>query len=39
MSQQKKFASIDEYLATVSPDVRPILEEIRQIVKRVVPAA
>ena len=39
MSQQKKFASIDEYLATVSPEVRPILEEIRKIVKRVVPAA
>ena len=39
MSERPKFASIDDYLATVSPDVRPILEEIRQIVRRTVPAA
>lgn len=39
MSQRPKFASIDDYLATVSPDVRRIVEEIRKIVKRTVPAA
>jgi uncharacterized protein YdhG (YjbR/CyaY superfamily) len=39
MSQRPKFASIDDYLATVSPDVRCILQEIREIVKRTVPAA
>ena len=39
MSQRPKFASIDDYLATVSPDVRSILEEIRKIIKRTVPAA
>ena len=39
MSQRPKFASIDDYLATVSPDVRRIMEEIRKVVKRTVPAA
>lgn len=39
MSQRPKIASIDEYLATVSPDVQGIMEEIRKIVKRTVPAA
>lgn len=39
MSQRPKIASIDEYLATVSPDAQGIMEEIRKIVKRTVPAA
>jgi uncharacterized protein YdhG (YjbR/CyaY superfamily) len=30
---------MDDYLATVSPDVRPILEQIRDLVRRTVPAA
>jgi len=39
MSQRPKFASIDDYIATVSPDVRSILQEMRKIVKRAVPGA
>lgn len=39
MSHSSKFASIDDYLATVPTDARHILEEIRKIVKHTVPAA
>ncbi|MBI3609390.1 MAG: DUF1801 domain-containing protein [Nitrospirae bacterium] len=39
MSRRPKVTSIDDYLATVSPNVRDIMEEIRKIVKRTVPAA
>ena len=39
MSQRPKFARIDDYLVTVSPAVRGIMEEIRKVVKRTVPAA
>jgi len=39
MGQRPKFATVDDYLATVSPDVRPIMEAIRDIVRRSVPAA
>jgi uncharacterized protein YdhG (YjbR/CyaY superfamily) len=39
VSKEKKLASFDEYLASTSPEVRPMLEEIREIVKRTVPEA
>ena len=39
MGQRPKFAGIDDYLVTVSPAVRGIIEEIRKIVKRTAPAA
>ncbi len=39
MSDAPKFATIDEYLATVSPEVRGVLEEVRRIAKEEVPAA
>ena len=39
MSARPKFATIDEYLATVPADSRRILEEIRTIVRRIVPEA
>jgi uncharacterized protein YdhG (YjbR/CyaY superfamily) len=39
MSQRPKFTSIDEYLTTVPRDVRPVMEEIRRIVRRTCPAA
>jgi uncharacterized protein YdhG (YjbR/CyaY superfamily) len=39
MSQSPKITSIDEYIATVSPNLRSIMAEIRKIVKRAVPAA
>jgi len=39
MSQHPKFASMDDYLAAVSPDVRRVMQEIRKIIKRTVPAA
>jgi uncharacterized protein YdhG (YjbR/CyaY superfamily) len=39
MSQRLKVTSIDEYLATVSPKVRDIMEEIRKTIKTAVPAA
>jgi uncharacterized protein YdhG (YjbR/CyaY superfamily) len=39
MSPRPRFASIDDYLATVSPEVRPIMETIRETVKRNVPDA
>jgi uncharacterized protein YdhG (YjbR/CyaY superfamily) len=37
--QRPKPAAIDDYLATVPLEVRPIMEEIRQIIKTSVPAA
>jgi len=39
MSERPRFATVDEYLAAVPPAVRPILEEIRALVKRTVPDA
>jgi uncharacterized protein YdhG (YjbR/CyaY superfamily) len=39
MAQRTKFTSTQQYLATVAPDVRPILEEIRRIIRRTVPEA
>ena len=39
MSTRLKFATMDEYFAAASPAVRPILEEIRALVKRTIPAA
>lgn len=39
MSERPKFASMDDYFASVSPEVRPILKEIRKIVKAAVPGA
>jgi uncharacterized protein YdhG (YjbR/CyaY superfamily) len=39
MSQRPRFTNIDEYIATVSPTARPMLEEIRRLVKRLVPGA
>jgi uncharacterized protein YdhG (YjbR/CyaY superfamily) len=39
VSKEKKLASFDEYLASTSTEVRPMLEEIREIVKRTVPEA
>ena len=39
MTNRPKFATVDAYLATVSPEVHPILEEIRALVKRTVPDA
>ncbi|MGH8491111.1 MAG: iron chaperone [Gammaproteobacteria bacterium] len=39
MKEQHKVTSIDGYIASASPDVRDILEEIRRIVKAEVPEA
>lgn len=39
MSERPRFTTVDEYLAGVPSDVRPILEEIRALVKRTVPDA
>lgn len=39
MEKQPKFTSIDGYLASLSPDARLILDEIRRVVKAEVPAA
>ncbi len=39
MSTQQKFSTIDEYLATVPAGSRQILEEIRSIIRRIVPEA
>ena len=39
MSDRPKFSSIDEYIASASVGVRPILEDIRQVVRDRVPAA
>jgi uncharacterized protein YdhG (YjbR/CyaY superfamily) len=39
MSRKKKFTSMNDYLETASIEVRPILEEIKKIIKETVPAA
>lgn len=39
MSQPTRFGSIDQYLETVSSEARAVLEEIRAIVRRLVPEA
>jgi uncharacterized protein YdhG (YjbR/CyaY superfamily) len=39
MANKPKFTSIDQYIASASPDVRSILQEIRRIIKAEVPAA
>jgi len=39
MSERPRLTTVDEYLAGVPSDVRPILEEIRALVKRTVPDA
>lgn len=39
MSERAKFASIDDYLALVSPDARLVLEEIRSRIRVAVPEA
>src|SRR5215217_7088819 len=32
-----RFATVDEYLASLSEEARPVLEEVRRVVHRVVP--
>jgi uncharacterized protein YdhG (YjbR/CyaY superfamily) len=39
MTPRQKFGTIDEYLDSVSPDVRGILEEVRQTITSAVPGA
>jgi uncharacterized protein YdhG (YjbR/CyaY superfamily) len=39
MTEKTKFESIDDYLGTVSPEVKPILEEIRRLIQFKVPEA
>jgi uncharacterized protein YdhG (YjbR/CyaY superfamily) len=39
MKQQSKITNIDAYIASASPDVRDILERIRQVVRVAVPEA
>jgi uncharacterized protein YdhG (YjbR/CyaY superfamily) len=39
VSERRRFARVEEYLASVSPDARPILEEIRRVVMVTVPDA
>ncbi len=39
MNDRPRFSTVDEYLAAVPSGVRPILEEIRALVKRTVPDA
>jgi uncharacterized protein YdhG (YjbR/CyaY superfamily) len=39
MKQQSKITEIDAYIASASPEVRDILERIRQVVRVAVPAA
>ena len=39
MHKSARITSIDSYIETASPDVRVILEEIRQVIKAEVPAA
>jgi len=39
MRQRPRVSTVEEYLAAVPPDARPILEEIRDRVKRMVPDA
>ena len=39
MTEKSKSVTIDDYLATVSTDVKPILEEIRKLIQLKVPEA
>jgi uncharacterized protein YdhG (YjbR/CyaY superfamily) len=39
MKKQSKITDIDAYIASASPEVRDILERIRQVVRAAVPAA
>jgi uncharacterized protein YdhG (YjbR/CyaY superfamily) len=39
MPERPKFASIEDYLRSVSPQAKPILEEIRQLIHAKVPDA
>jgi uncharacterized protein YdhG (YjbR/CyaY superfamily) len=39
MAERPKFANIDDYLASVSPESKPILEEIRKLIRIKVPNA
>jgi uncharacterized protein YdhG (YjbR/CyaY superfamily) len=35
----QKFASVDDYIASFPPDVQPLLQQVRQAILAVVPAA
>lgn len=39
MIKQPKFTNIDDYLTSVSPDAKPILEEIRRLIQTQIPNA
>jgi uncharacterized protein YdhG (YjbR/CyaY superfamily) len=39
MNEQQRPATVDDYIAACPPDVRPILERIRSIVREVAPEA
>ena len=39
MAQASDFSTIDQYIASAAPAVRPILKEIRRVAKRAVPQA
>jgi uncharacterized protein YdhG (YjbR/CyaY superfamily) len=39
MAERPKFASIDDYLASVSPESKIVLSEIRQLIREKVPNA
>ena len=39
MNRKSSFASIDEYIASASPEVQPILEKIRQTIQAAIPDA
>lgn len=39
MNERPKFASIDDYIASASPEAKPIMEEIRKLISVSVPEA
>jgi uncharacterized protein YdhG (YjbR/CyaY superfamily) len=39
MEASKKFKTVDEYIASFSPDVREVLEKVRAMVKNTAPGA
>ena len=39
MSKEPKIATVDDYIASASPEVRVILEQIRRVVKAAAPSA
>jgi uncharacterized protein YdhG (YjbR/CyaY superfamily) len=39
MTERQRFSNIDDYLAAVAPDAKPILEEIRRLIRVKVPDA